>query len=346
MFVRREKVRRFGRVTFSPWVFLILIVVAFQMLRALFDPDIPDNVAVLGLRFLYLASIVASIRWFDTEQRTVLVNNLARILVVFLLIEVVIAMQQIVNGPATLGTTAFGARPWGTFSSPNNLGLALLGVALILVMSTIRYRWVWIFVAVGMTFAVGSRTAILAAVVLLAAVVSAKWRRRGLLIPVAAIALVALYQFTTSEAVSGRVIDGEARLDVWGAALSQLTTAAEWLFGLGLGYGSNAAATALGTANLTASVAYSDSMLVSMVLSQGFVGLALLVAAFITVAVRLQFDRRFIILAPLLIAGFSFNVTELSPINILAAVAIGVSMKLIPMTAKALPPEVASSYSR
>ena len=329
LFVAREKRRRTGKVTVSPWVVLVLVFVGAQLVRALLDTDIPDTVALIGLRFLYVASIAASIRWFDPDQRAMLLRILARLLIVFFVIEATIAAGQIINGPSTLGVTVFGSRPWGTYASSNNLGLSFVGIALILALSRVKWRWFWLIACAGMTLTTGSRTAILSVLLIFVGMAVAHWKHRLLLVPIGAIGFYAVYILTSTQAVSGRNIDEEGRLDLWASSLAVLDGPGTFIFGQGLGYASNAATTALGKLSLTGSVVVSDSTIVATMLSMGLLGVVIFAAAFITAAARTEYARRYMVFGPLLLIAFSFNVAELSPVNVLLAVAVGVSLRQV-----------------
>lgn len=324
-FVGRKKRARLGRISVSPWVILTLVYVGAQLVRGLLDPTIGDAVAVVGLRFLYIASIAASVRYFDAGQRATLLRVLVRLLIVFLCIESAVALWQVIEGRPTLGTTALGARPWGTYASANNLGLAAVGIGLIIALSRVRGRWFWLALCFALTFATGSRTSILAMLAIFIGMLAARWKGRLLLLPIGAIFFYGFYGFSSSQAVSGRVISGEGRLDLWATALAGLGGPVEYLFGNGLGYGSNAATTILGSSSLVGTTV-SDSTAVSAILSVGFVGLALFIAAFVVAAKRMAFSRRYVVLGPILLTAFSFNIPELSPINVLLAIAVGVSL--------------------
>lgn len=325
--VAREKKRLIGKVTISPWVVLAAIYFIGQIARAFVDPEISDTVALLGLRFLYIASIAASLRYFDPTQRQTLVRVLARALIIFLLIEAGIAALQVLQGPPVLGTTLLGSRPWGTYASSNNLGLAVVGIAVVLAVSNVKWRGFWLVSCLAVAMATGSRTAILGVGLVFAGMMVARWKHRLLLVPIGAILFYAFYQFSSSQAVSGRIIDSEGRIDLWGTAFDSLNSVGSVLFGNGLGYASNAATSALGMNALVGSVTIADSTIVATVLSVGVVGLALFASALVTVIRHMEYERRFTVLGPLLLTAFSFSVAELSPLNILLAVAIGVSLK-------------------
>lgn len=314
-----------------PWavsitLFGVLVFICFQFVRVFFDDSIPDVYAFLGLRFLYLASIIASVTCYSLEQRTVLLRCIAWWLVPILFIQAGIAFQQIVSGPAVLGTTSIGARPWGTYASSNNLGLALLGIFLILVLSRIRYWKFFCLIVAVFCYSTGSRSTILAIALVVAGVLLSRVRGRILLVPFGLVILAAAYFAVSSEGVSGREIQDEGRISVWAGALAAIDGPVELILGKGLGVGTNAVTVLVGKSGLS-TPAVVDSTLVSVLLSLGIFGVFIFLGALAYAIRHMTFERRLIVLPALVLVGLTFNLPELSPINILGAVAIGTSLR-------------------
>jgi hypothetical protein len=329
----RDKLVRHGHVTISVGVLIVGVYVGLQAVRVIIDPNLPDVYALLGLRVFYLAAIAAAVARYGADDRSTLLKWLAWMLVPMLLIETYIAVQQILNGSGVLGTTALGSRPWGTYSSANNLGLAILGITLILVLSRIHLWWLFAGIAMIVCYASGSRTTILALGLVIAGLLVSRLRLRVLLLPLGIFVLLISYLAVSSQGVSGRVIRSEGRLEVWRSTLSTIQGPWELIFGAGLGVGTNAATVLLGGAQLTAP-AIVDSTIISAMLSLGAVGLTIFLAALVHVAHRTTFERRLVVLPALVMAALMFNLPELSPTNLLGSIAIGVSLRLRPAPQK------------
>ena len=153
----------------------------------------------------------------------------------------------------------------------------------------------------------------------------ARWRHRLLALPLALVALIGAFFVSSSAQVSGRQIAGEGRFEAWTGILRQLDNPGEVIFGLGLGTGTNAATVATGS---LATGPATDSTLVMVALSLGAIGLVLLVCALGAIVRRVSYDRRFALVPALLLCSATFNVPEISPLNVLAAIAIGVSWEV------------------
>jgi hypothetical protein len=305
-------------------VVLAGIFVATSVTASLVRGTDAITVAV-GLRGTAAIALLALIRHYSAEDRSRLLRLVATGLIPFVLIEAAVAIHQVMVGPVTLGRTAFGARPWGTFASANNLGLAMLAAALFLGLARPRgWRYVLVITA-GTCLLSGSRTAVLGSVLVIAGMAVARWRSRGAWVPTACVCLVGIYAAASSAAVSGRSIEGEARLAYWKSSLGMLDGPTDWLIGKGAGVASNALVGLRGTHGVTGP-AISDSTLMATTLSFGMLGLAGLLIGFVAVTRLIGFERRFVLIPAVALAALTFNVPELSPFNVLVALAVGCSL--------------------
>lgn len=314
----------------APWVVALPLLAALGVLAVLFARTLLFEQqtltgAVTGLRLVYISLIALCIRYYDTDGRQQLLRALALGLTPLLLIETYLAGQQVLNAPPTVGATFLGARPWGTYFSPNNLGLAMLAFAIVVIMARRRY-WRTLTAVAGLTcLATGSRTAIIGFVLVLVGAALAKFRSRWLLLPVLGAMAYAVYNFASSSAVSGRTIRGESRLETWSAVWSHLRTWPDRLFGAGVGAGSNAQSTLLGSAE-RAGFSITDSVWTGTVLSLGLLGVLVVAVVYAWLWGAVAFEYRFLILPALGLAALSFNVPEVAPFNLLVAVAIGCAL--------------------
>jgi hypothetical protein len=129
----------------------------------------------------------------------------------------------------------------------------------------------------------------------------------------------------SSRAISGRRIAGEARFGTWLDAWSTLDGPIEKFFGAGVGTGTNGTVALLGTRNI-AGGGISDSTFMAALLGLGIVGLLTFIGAYVALWPAVRFDRRITLLPMVGLTALTFNVVEVSPFNILLAVALGCSM--------------------
>jgi hypothetical protein len=305
-----------------PVALLSALFVAVASIATLLRHDSGILALAVGLRGVVVVILLVLVRHYGPEDRALLLRWIAIGVIPFVAVEAAIAYLQVTGGPATLGRTMFGSRPWGTFASSNNLGLAMLGCLTITVLARPRLWRLVVLVAAATCLLAGSRTAILGVILVLTGAIAARWRTRGAAMPLGLGLLFAVYSFASSAAVSGRTIDGEARFGNWQRISASIDGPASWLIGQGIGAGSNGVVGLQGTRGAAGST-ISDSTIVATVLSFGLVGLTGLVIGFVALWRATAFDRRFVVLPMLLIAALSFNVPELSPFNVLIAVAAG-----------------------
>lgn len=321
----QTQIRNFARarkLSIPAWFALLGLYCAWQAVRVLLDPALADSYALFGLRFVYIGSLVLSISAYPAPMRRQILRTLAWLLVPMLLIEAATSISQIISGPATLGRTFLGARPWGTYGSSNSLGLMGLGFAMAIAMSDIRLRLVWVATASFICVASGSRNAILGILLLLGGMIISRWRMRLVGVFFLALAAAAVFFVASSSAVSGRAIEQESRFGVWSDSLAALSTPFDILFGKGLGTGSNVSAGLTG--RMTESLIISDSTIIMVALSMGVTGLVIFTFAFVAAMRHLEPERRLTLLPPIVLTALVFNLPEVSPFNILAAVLVGV----------------------
>lgn len=319
----RRRERRSVRLLAGRWVWLLGTLVALVALATLLRGDLPVGAVLTGLRFVYIAGVAVAVARLSPAERRTLLPRVAWLLVPLLLVEAVLAFGQVRQGPSTLGTTQLGFRPWGTYASSNNLGLFALGVGAVLAVTRIRWSRTWLAVVGATCLATGSRTAVLGFCLVVGGLLAAHWKRRLGFAPLAAVGLYVVYGWASSEQVSGRVIDGEARFETWRTAWSTLS-GWERVFGAGIGSGTNSLVALTG---YQSGANVSDSAFVAALLSLGVIGLAGYVAAYGALWRVVSFERRLILLPMLGLTLVSFNAPEVSPFNLLLAVVIGCSVQ-------------------
>lgn len=315
--VRHER-KLIRTVTISTPVFLFagyVIVAAARTLGAGFPPEY----LLYGVRPLLFAIVIAAVRHYPTDALNRVMLNLARWCKPFLLVQVGFAVYQIFNSPPFFGATFLGARPWGTFSAPNNLGVACLAIALLMLIMKPKRWLLWFGIASAVILVCGTRTSLmwLAAIVAVAAV-----RRipgSALFIPAGLVLGSVLLLFVSSEEVSGRSIEGEGRLTNWGLIFQDMSPV-EIIFGRVLGAGTNAAY--LVDAERF-DVPVSDSQIVATVSSLGVIGILVVLGAMVHLWRISHRDQRPFVFVTLIITGLTFNIAEYYPANMLLALMAG-----------------------
>lgn len=113
------------------------------------------EVAVYGLRYLFVAAFLALLLHYGTDERRWLLTQAGRWLKPYLLIQAVFVIWQVRTAPPVYGTNFLGSRAWGTFPYPNSLGLTMLGVALVLLIGQPKQWALWLTVPLGLAFSTG-----------------------------------------------------------------------------------------------------------------------------------------------------------------------------------------------
>lgn len=319
----RKQLRQKMLVAIGP--FFVAVFLTGMTVATVIRPAVPVAAVLAGLRVIYITAIALAIRHYSPEERSDLLRLLAKLLLPLLLIEAVLAYQQVRYGAPTLGRTQLGARPWGTYASANNLGLAMLGILVLLVAARIRWWWMWLLPIAAVCVATGSRTAVLGFALVCGGILVARWRNRITGFPFAVLAVYSVYTWASSAAVSGRAISGEARLKTWTMAQDSLH-GFSYLFGNGVGTGTNSYVTMAGTAQVGSNAAITDSAFLAAMLSLGAVGLGLYIWSYMWLWRAVAFEQRIVLLPMLGITMLTFNAPEVAPFNLLMAVAIGCSL--------------------
>lgn len=308
------------RLTLSPYVVIFVLFVSLLGVRTVAAGYAPEYLAY-GIRPLLFVIIIAALRWYSDADRSRLLRLTAYGSVPFLLIEAAVAAYQVLASPPFFGQTIFGARPWGTFASPNNFAVAVVGILLVLVLARPALWWVWSSLVAVMVMVSGTRTALMAVVVLAGMLIVRRLRGFLLLLPLGALVGVGLLLAASSESFSGRDIEGEARLGNWSVIISDLSST-ELLIGRGVGVGTNAAYL-VDRARYDVPVA--DSQLIAQAISFGLIGVIVMLLAAVHLWRVSGPDGRALVLPVLVLMAAVFNVAEYYPVNLFLAVGAGAS---------------------
>lgn len=315
-----HKRREHGGFDASPAAVLLGVLLAFEAARTVLSGD-PPELVVIGLRAVPLLLIAACLPHYSPAALGEVLDRVARGVRWFLLAQAALVVYQVTSTPQTFGRTFAGSRAYGSFPAPNNLGMAVIAVMVLLVARKPRGWRVLAWLCVALAVTTGSRTALLGVLLVAASGPASRLPAKALLAYPAGLLLAGLGLVFSGSTFSGRQISGEGRFDQWLRLVDQAHGPMDWLFGLGVGAGSNAAAT---TGQDVTGV--SDSTLVATFLSFGALGVAALVAGVVKVATRGDGPLNLRYLPAVLLAGMSFNVPEISPLNIVAVLFIGAAM--------------------
>lgn len=302
-------------------LFIFLMYIVGQTFRVLLFGENPVQSAAAGLRPTYTLLLALLLSLLGVRDLRRIFHTLTRWLIPFVAIQLVIVAGQLLSAPPIFGTTFAGPRPWGTFSSPNNLALCMVGILVMARLINSQHVRLFILICLPVVAVSGSRTALLASFIVLAGETLGRIRLRWALVPWAGVALYGLYLLVTSSALSGRVINEEGRLDAWGNSLALLDSPWDVLFGAGLGTGTNAIVVLSGRYQ-TEGTAISDSAFTMTVVSTGFIGLAFLVLGAVLLFARSSPILRYSILPALVLCGASFNLPEIAPLNLAAGMVV------------------------
>ena len=252
-----------------------------------------------------------------------------------LVIQMFIAPFQIVGMPKYYGETFLGSRPVGTFASPLHLSLFCGSAATLFVALKFRYWKILLFIAFAISVTSGGRAGIIVSALAVMWVFEPRIRKNygniAAFIFVIPFIVFFVYLAASTTFISGRDdtetgVGGEARWVTWALVIARGFYNADlndWLFGLGVGVGSNTAASvATGTRNI------SDSMFVFLLQSYGLVGIAvfLFVAAYFW---RSAAKLSYLAMTAWFISANTQVIIELHPANLilLSGLAVGARIR-------------------
>jgi hypothetical protein len=287
---------------------------------------LPGVLLFTGWRFLVLAVLFNVLNRLPREELAILIAKIERWCRPFFMLQLLSGVYEIRLAPQVFGATSFGGRAFGLFTSPNNLGLAVVGF---LVLRWILGRRSWFDIAlVVLGIATGSRTTVLCLLALIVLASCLRLRGRGLLYyPFILIGYV-VYKVASSAAVSGRVIDdSQGRQRLWFDIVKSLSPR-ELIFGQGVGLGSNATQTVYGTNASALGAKITDGLLISVTISFGFVGIAWTLFIIQRLISGSDERGRFVVLPVVLLGCLTFNLAELAPENLFLLMALCIARQV------------------
>ncbi|WP_079708630.1 O-antigen ligase family protein [Paraliobacillus ryukyuensis] len=304
----------YGQLTILSFVSLYLFIEIIAMLYK----GYPVTVPLSGLRVFQYVPILYVAYIIGKENEIEYYEKFVKFLKLFIFAQIVLGIYQVYNAPPIYGTTFLGARPFGTFSSPNIYGLALTSCALIISFSKIKKNQKWAFFAIFGAFLSGSRAAFIAAAMILLYKLWVKFENKVklMILTFAPIVGIGLYFTVRSKAISGRTIEGEPRLQVWDKVLDNVNSFTDFLFGWGMGLGSNTVNTLFGYAHFKGQFV-SDSTFVFIFSSFGIIGVFLYIISL--VATLAYSKNKFTLLFVTFVVFYSniFIIWETFPANVL-----------------------------
>jgi hypothetical protein len=236
-------------------------------------------------------SIIISIRSIITISAVIVIPIAARkspgmvevscmALKIIIPIYLIISIIQIFMIPPYYGETFFGPRVFSSTASPLNLSY-IAGASAILFATQREPRKFWVYACCALTVISGGRTGMMISLIALCALAGRRFKADLLSKILGMIILLAITVFASlivsSPEISGRAGTAggplqDARFGVWWEAIYPWLDGSwrEFLFGLGIGLGSNASrATAV-------NFSYTDSAFVYLLISYGLVGFTLI----------------------------------------------------------------------
>lgn len=289
----------------------------------------PLIIGLVGLRQLTYPLLVYSLYFIARETdriETLFVWAAMWVVMVEFLVSSLQLLLMTGTSPALLG-----ARAYGTFNNPNSLGAVFAILAFVTLFLGRLPRWMTvaatILCVVGGLMA-ASRAGLLALALVLPA---SLWRRRftpevrGMFITAGIVGAVLL--FFTVGMITGR--SGGERTPIEDSRVQLLVEqiqgreSIELLFGRGLGVGTNSLyAVGLTAEELPGVVFIVDSMITSLIVQFGFVGLGAFLCMLAGLSARCGFAG-WVLFGLTWLLGLSVNWLEAYPINLIATSAFG-----------------------
>ena len=310
------------RIVISPRVFLLAVFVLIAVVRN-FVLGYPVEYIAYGARPILFVLIAASLRHYPADSSSRLLRTVARWAKPFVLVQAGFSTYQVMNAPAFFGATAVGTRPWGTCASPMVLSVTMAVVALLFAVARPR-RWrLWFLVCAAVVFVSGGRAGMLAVLIIVTVLLVQRIPAWKLLLIPAVPGVGLLVMLLSSQAISGRQIEGEARFSHWWQIISSVTPY-EVIFGTVFGSGTNAAVRA--SADTGTQEIGSDSQLIALISSLGIIVAVPVVVGGLVHLWRISDPQIRSFLIPVLaLCGLVFTVAELSPANIILACVFGLT---------------------
>ncbi|UXH43178.1 O-antigen ligase family protein [Rossellomorea vietnamensis] len=280
--------------------------------------EYPLLVPISGLRIFQYTPIAYAGFILASNNYTVSLEKIANSLKFFLLIQLVAGIYQILNAPPFFGSTILGSRPFGTFSSPNIFGLTFASCGLLFYFTNNKKNNKWILLSLIGASISGSRSAFLGAVIILGFIFLFKLTKKSrlLFIPSIPLILTSIYFISRSPLISGRDIQGEPRFAVWDTILQNLNSSFDFLFGWGLGLGSNTVTNIFGYDFFDGQF-FSDSVYIFVFSSYGIIGFLFYLAVLIFTLLYCKNMKSTLLIFFIAFYSNIFVIWEIFPANVI-----------------------------
>lgn len=294
-----------------------LFYMSFEFLLFIFNND-SIIVPLLGLRiFEYIpVAYLAYLYYIKLESVDV---SIIKYIKIFIYLEIVLGIFEIMYALPSVGVTAIGVRPFGTFSSPNVYGLNMAALALLIYIMDFKNNKLLFYLTIVMALLSGSRLAIILALWLVFADgflrIKSNYLKFASLVGLPFLA-VFMYIVSKSESISGRAIGSEERLGVWSSILLKMDDIDKLLFGWGLGLGSNSV-TAIYGPNFFNGQFISDSTYIYILSSFGLIGLFIYFFVLLNSFITIVKPYNYVFIVFIFLAGIPFIFFEIFPANLI-----------------------------
>jgi O-Antigen ligase len=308
---------------------LMLGIAAFRAVTL----DIALPVILSGMRFLeYVPLALISCAVFASAGSRPFIR-IGRWVFIYLIIESAIGLAETRLPYFMWGKTFIGARAFGTFTHPNLFGAAV-AFCYVFLYSTLSPRWrqVALVIALFDVVASGSRAGMLGMLAVIFVLLYKRLKNPWTRIASGVIGLLlspAVLVLGSSSALTGRATGigeggGYERLGVWARVLQKLDSGVPFVFGWGMGLGSNTAFALYGE-GLTRQGGYiSDNTFFFLVGSYGMLGVALALAVLAAIFYRLRHDPIGLAFSALFLLHLLVSqLMETYPSNVLAMIIMG-----------------------
>jgi hypothetical protein len=316
---------RFWRILLSRNVLTTIIIlsayVAFEVAYALYL-GFPLIVPLTGLRvFEYAPLVLVGVLVAGVSEPDRVFRRFAGLLRYVIVIEAILAVRQAWWAPPYYGTSMIGegGRAFGTFVSPNHFGVTMASCALVFAVAERANFRKWIYVSFALVLLSGSRTAILSAFMVILFQIYYALRRhdRWLVSLPAPFILVGGLVLASDPLISGRNTElaDEGRLQIWQSIyVDNVEDAMDFLFGWGLGLGSNTITTLFGS-NAYQGQFVPDSLYLFILNGYGTIGLILYFGLLLVTYRTSSHKQKLLVVSFIVMVGVPFNCWEQFPQN-------------------------------
>lgn len=304
---------------------LIVFVISFGY------HQLPLLLTLTGLRTFQYVPLILLGYWLAIRRSHEILIYLALWLRYYVAVQTLVCIYQYLtnSGPSWM-YTFLGPRVFGTFPYYNQFGAAMAVSGLCFLLASISHKQLfgqprflpWLYLTLLLCLMSGSRTGLIISCINVFYLTIQKFRKasdRVVVIYLIPLLLPILLFSVSNPEVTGRDVDlaNEGRLDVWVEVFKQFNSIPDYVFGLGLGLGSNTSVTLFGEGSFEGQVGNTHNDFVQKLATFGLVGLILYLSFIVITLFKASKHHAPVFIFFVVMMGTSYSFWEFFPTNVL-----------------------------